>query len=196
MLTTHKGSPAVFLDRDGTVNVEKHYLYKIEDFEFITGAPEAILRLNRAGYKVVIVTNQSGVARGYYDLDAVSILHNHLQKQLQEIGASIDGFYVCPHHPTAGRDEYGTICDCRKGKPGMLLSAARELDLDLSRSFVVGDKPSDIETGFAAGCTPCLVLTGFGREAEPNVPETVKRFVDLPSAVDYIVAFGQNPGEF
>ena len=92
------------------------------------------------------------------------------------------------HFATAKSGEFGVVCDCRKGKPGMLLSAARELDLDLSASIIIGDKRSDIEAGFAAGCTPYLVLTGFGEEATPQIPDTVKRFVDLPAAVDYIVA--------
>ena len=188
MLTVRKGTPAVFLDRDGTVNIEKHYLHKVEDFEFVPGAEEAILKLNQAGFKVVIVTNQSGVARGYYDLAAVDTLHKHLQECLGQVGAVVDAFYVCPHHPTVDIDEYGVVCDCRKGKPGMLLSAARELDLDLSASYIIGDKLSDIEAGFAAGCTPYIVLTGFGAEAVHKVPDTVKRFVDLPMAVDYIVA--------
>lgn len=188
MLTARKLMPAVFLDRDGTINIEKHYLHKIEDFEFIPGAPEAILRLNRAGYRVVIVTNQSGVARGYYSLEAVALLHAQLQECLNEIGAVVDGFYVCPHHPTTG------VCDCRKGKPGMLLHAARDLDLDLAASIIVGDKLSDIEAGIAAGCTPLLVLTGYGLDAASKVPDRIERFVDLPAAVDYIVEFKQLHG--
>jgi len=194
VLTARKLMPAVFLDRDGTINIEKHYLHKIEDFEFIPGVPEAILQLNRAGYKVVIVTNQSGVARGYYSLEAVALLHVQLQERLNAIGALVDAFYVCPHHPTAGVGEYGLVCDCRKGKPGMLLNAARDLELDLAASIIVGDKLSDIEAGLAAGCTPLLVLTGYGQDAASKVSDRVKRFVDLPAAVDYIVGFKQRHG--
>jgi D-glycero-D-manno-heptose 1,7-bisphosphate phosphatase len=194
VLTSKNCSPAVFLDRDGTVNVEKNYLHKIEDFEFVPGAEDAILRLNHAGYKVVIVTNQSGVARGFYGLEAVSVLHEHLQERLREVGAVVDAFYVCPHHPTADSAQFGIECDCRKGKPGMLLSAARQMHLDLSASIIVGDKLSDIEAGLAAGCTPYLVLTGFGAEESTRVPDTVKRFVDLPAVVDYIVASKKTDG--
>ncbi len=112
---------AVFLDRDGTINVERDYLFRVEDFEFIEGAPEAIRSLREAGYLVVVVTNQSGVARGYFGLDDVERLHRHLQRGLARFGTAVDAFYVCPHHP-----RFGEECDCRKGSPGMLLRAAEE----------------------------------------------------------------------
>ena len=136
--------PAVFLDRDGTINVERDYLHRIEDFAFIPGAPEAIARLNRAGFLAIVVTNQSGVARGYYPREAVCRLHEHIRHLLGRYHAAIDGFYVCPHHPTEGADAYRIDCDCRKGAPGMLLQAARDHGVDLRRSFMVGDKLIDL----------------------------------------------------
>ncbi len=162
MLKTEK-LPAVFLDRDGTINVEKEYLHRVADFEFIDGVPEVIRALKSAGYLIIVVTNQSGVARGYYSLDDVSNLHEYIQGELAKSGSAIDAFYVCPHHPTEGRGEYRRDCDCRKGAPGMLLQAAAEHDIDLSRSFMVGDKVADIEAAENAGCKPIMVLTGYGQ---------------------------------
>jgi D-glycero-D-manno-heptose 1,7-bisphosphate phosphatase len=181
------GVPAVFLDRDGTLNVEKNYLYRPEDFEFIAGTPAAIRRLNLAGFKVFVVTNQSGVARGYFSLEDVERLHRHISDRLAESGTRIDGFYVCPHHPSEGQGSYVGECDCRKGAPGLLLKAAEEHRIDLGRSFMVGDKEADIEAGERAGCTPLLVLTGYGAAtAEKVAPERARRFADLSAAVDWI----------
>ena len=119
--TPSAGRRAVFLDRDGTINEEKDYLWRIEDFVFIPGAPEAIRRLREAGYLVIVVTNQSGVARGYFGMAEVEALHRHLQRELARFGTAVDAFYVCPHHPTEGQGEYRRDCDCRKGRPGLLL---------------------------------------------------------------------------
>ncbi|KAF0215604.1 MAG: D-glycero-D-manno-heptose 1 7-bisphosphate [Geobacteraceae bacterium] len=140
---------AVFLDRDGTVNVEKEYLYLPEDFEFIPGAPQAIRLLKDAGFCVIVVTNQSGVARGYYDEAAVSSLHRHMDAELAKFGAKVDAYYFCPHHPQHGIGEYRKECDCRKPLPGMLLQAAAEFAVDLTRSYIIGDKPADVEAGLA-----------------------------------------------
>jgi D-glycero-D-manno-heptose 1,7-bisphosphate phosphatase len=180
--------PAVFLDRDGTINVEKDYLYRVEDFVFIPGAPEAVRRLNQAGFLVIVVTNQSGVARGFFSLDDVAVLHRHIQGELAKVGARIDGFYRCPHHPTQGVGEFRRDCDCRKGRPGMLLQAAAEHCIDLSRSFMIGDKAADIEAGERAGCVPLLVLTGYGAEEAKKLPKLrARRFSDLAEAVDFIL---------
>jgi D-glycero-D-manno-heptose 1,7-bisphosphate phosphatase len=175
---------AVFLDRDGTINVEKEYLFRIEDFEFIEGAPEAIRRLREAGYLVVVVTNQSGVARGYFSLDDVEKLHRHLQQELARFGTAVDAFYVCPHHP-----RFGEECDCRKGSPGMLLKAAEEHRIELGISYMVGDKAADIEAGQKAGCTSLLVLTGYGPDEGAGL-EGVPRFPDLAGAADFILSRG------
>lgn len=181
---------AVFLDRDGTINIEKEYLWRIEDFVFLDGAPEAIRRLNGAGYLVVVVTNQSGVARGYYSLDDVARLHAHVAEELARQGASVQGFYVCPHHPDEGLGQYKVDCQCRKGRPGLLLQAAGDLDIDLSRSFVVGDKISDVEAAENAGCMPILVQTGYGKREQEKLAKKrqVRVCRDLPAAVEEILS--------
>lgn len=180
--------PAIFLDRDGTINVEKDYLYRVDEFEFIPGVPEAIARLNGAGYLVVVVTNQSGVARGYYTLADVERLHRHLNDLLAPCGASVDAFYVCPHHPTAGEGDFRCDCDCRKGEPGLLLQAAAEHGIDLARSFMIGDKRADLEAGGRAGCRALLVRTGYGARTELAGVGKTPVFDDLSNAVDYILA--------
>lgn len=180
---------AVFLDRDGTINEEKDYLHRIEDFEFIPGASVAIRRLREAGFLVIVVTNQSGVARGYYTLEDVAILHRHMQRVLESTGAAVDGIYVCPHHPVEGVGEYRRECDCRKGRPGMLLRAAEEHGVDLRRSYMIGDKVADIEAGEMAGCLPLMVLTGYGEKESARIPSgRVRRFADLGEAADFILA--------
>jgi len=185
----HKGRyPAVFLDRDGTINVEKDYLYRVEDFAFIPGAVKAIRALKSAGYLVIVVTNQSGVARGYYSLADVAHLHAHMQQKLADAGTQVDAFYVCPHHPLEGVGVYRRECDCRKGAPGMLLQAAAEHDIDLGRSYIVGDKLVDIEAGERAGCTPLLVLTGYGSsEAAKLEPGRARLCGDLIAASEAIL---------
>lgn len=185
------GSPAVFLDRDGTINAEKDYLHRIGDFQFLPGAPEAIRRLKEAGFLVVVVTNQSGVARGYFGLDEVEALHRHLQGELARFGTAVDAFYFCPHHPTEGVGEFRRDCPCRKGKPGMLLQAAVDLGIDLGGSYMVGDKFADVEAGRAAGCTPLLVFTGYGSEEAFRHPEDpVRKAADLAAAADFILGKG------
>ena len=156
---------AVFLDRDGTINEEVGYLDRMEKLQLIPGAAEANRLINKSGMKAVIVTNQSGVARGVFDEAFVEKTHTHLRDILRAEGALIDAFYFCPHHPTDGRVEYLKICDCRKPAPGMLLRAAEELRIDPLRSYMVGDTLKDIEAGARAGAQGILVRTGFGKEA-------------------------------
>lgn len=179
---------AVFLDRDGTINVEKNYLHRIEDFEFIAGAPEAIKRLNDAGFLVIVVTNQSGVARGYYEIEAVHRLHAFLDKELARVGAHVDAYFVCPHHPEEGVGEYRCDCHCRKPMPGMLIEAERKFGIDLAASFMIGDKLADVEAALKGGCKPLLVLTGHGADHAALVPEGVPVFADIASAVEAIIA--------
>jgi D-glycero-D-manno-heptose 1,7-bisphosphate phosphatase len=188
-LTPHGKAPhrAVFLDRDGTLNVEKDYLYKIEDFAFVSGVPQALKHLQDAGFLLVVVTNQSGVARGYYRLTDVEKLHRHLQTQLQKWDVQISAFYVCPHYPR-GQGPYAVDCACRKPRPGLLLRAADELEIDLGRSFMVGDKLSDAQAGQAAGCTALLVRSGHS--LAPDAPFEV--VADLTAAVEKILCWDVN----
>ena len=176
--------PAVFIDRDGTLNVEKNYLHKWQDWEWIPGAVDAIKRLNAAGYLVIVSSNQAGIARGYYTEADVLTLHQHVDDDLKGQGGRIDAYYYCPHHP-----EHGEVrdCECRKPEPGMLLQAAREHDIDLLHSFMIGDKASDIEAGLAVGATPILVLTGYGEKEREDVPPGTFTARDIGRACDWIL---------
>ena len=142
---------AVFLDRDGVLNVDVAYLYKVSDLRWIDGAKEALAYLNTQGYKLFVVTNQSGIARGYYTVDDMNTLHNHMQAELNQCGAKIEKFYYCPHHPKGALPEYTMECSCRKPQPGMILRAFAEYDIDKAQSFLIGDKDSDLEAAANAG---------------------------------------------
>ena len=147
------GMPTAFLDRDGVLNVDHGYVHRVEELNWIDGAPEAVRLLNQAGFRVVVITNQSGVARGHYDEDAVKRFHAHMQGFLGERGARIDAFYVCPHHPDGAVAAYAIECECRKPKTGLLEQAARDCAVDVTRSFVIGDRDGDIEAAAAFGIT-------------------------------------------
>lgn len=177
---------AVFLDRDGTINAEKEYLYQIADFEFVPGAVEAVRLLNQAGFIVIVVTNQSGVARGYYTEEDVENLHRHVAVELEKSGARIDAWLYCPHHPD-GRGSYALPCNCRKPLPGMLKEAARRFDIDLETSVMIGDKLVDVMAGRAAGCQTILVRTGYGAEQECELPDSTAVFDNLLEAVKSLV---------
>ena len=178
---------AVFLDRDGTINEEVGYLDHLEKFKMIPGTAEAIRRINVSGLKAVVVTNQSGVGRGYFSERLVGEVHALLQEMLKEKGAFIDAFYFCPHHPTEGKGAYLTFCDCRKPQPGLLLMAAEDLDIDLERSYMVGDMPKDVETARKVGAKGILVKTGYGSQqaAEEVRPDYLAE--DLLDAVNWIL---------
>jgi D-glycero-D-manno-heptose 1,7-bisphosphate phosphatase len=141
--------PAVFLDRDGVLNVDHGYTFRLEDLELMPTATAAVRLLNDAGYYVIVVTNQSGVARGLYPETAVKLFNAHLQDALLADGARIDAFYYCPHHPDGKIKELAIRCHCRKPQPGMLEQAARDRPIDLSRSFLIGDKDHDVEAAQA-----------------------------------------------
>ncbi len=153
---------AVFLDRDGVINEEVNYLSEPEQLRLIPGAAEAIARLNQAGLPVIVVTNQAGVARGLYPEAQIEVVHAALSHRLAPAGAHIDRYYYCPHHPSEGLPPYRVECNCRKPKPGLLLQAAQDFDLELRRCFVIGDNRSDIALSQSAGCRTVLVLTGHG----------------------------------
>ena len=141
----------VFLDRDGVINADIGYLWRREDFVWIPGAPAAIRLFNERGRPVVVVTNQSGVARGYYTEQDVESLHRWMNAELNRQGARIDAFYFCPHHPDGAIPEYMRDCDCRKPQPGMLLQAMEDWRADPAKSFLIGDKESDVAAAAAAG---------------------------------------------
>jgi D-glycero-D-manno-heptose 1,7-bisphosphate phosphatase len=149
---------AVFLDRDGTINREVNYLYRIEDFEFLPGAIEAIKTFHELGYRVIIVSNQAGVARGYYTENDIHILHNYINGLLEEKGTYIDAFYYCPHHPDGIVEKYNLRCNCRKPNIGMVKQALNDYNIDLEQSIFIGDKEIDIETGKNAGIGRCILV--------------------------------------
>ena len=154
---------AVFLDRDGTIAKDVHYCHRVEDFEILPTVPQAIRLLNGCGFKVVVVTNQSGIARGYFTEGTLLQIHQHMRQELAKYGARVDTTYYCPHHPDDG-------CECRKPMPGLLLKAVEELGIDLRRSFMVGDKEMDIRAGKAVGCRTALIATDHNTGREIATP--------------------------
>ncbi|HEX9024805.1 MAG TPA: D-glycero-beta-D-manno-heptose 1,7-bisphosphate 7-phosphatase, partial [Geobacteraceae bacterium] len=177
----------VFLDRDGTINVEREFLHRPDEFLFIPGAPQAIRLFNDAGFRVIVVTNQSGIARGYYGATAVHELHRYVDGELERFGATIDAYYFCPHHPEFSADAEGRPCRCRKPGAGMLLEAAADFSLDLAASYIIGDKIVDIQAGLNAGCRPILVRTGYGAAEAALLPQGIAVFADLLCAARAIV---------
>lgn len=155
--------PALFLDRDGVINLDNAYVHRKEDFHFIDGIFDLVSEANRAGYVVVIVTNQAGIGRGYYTEEDFHTLMGWVCNQFLQNDARIDAVYFCPHHPEHGVGKYRKESEYRKPRPGMLLRAATELHLDLTQSIIVGDKLSDIEAGRAAGLKTLLYFSE-GRE--------------------------------
>ncbi|MGH7735323.1 MAG: D-glycero-alpha-D-manno-heptose-1,7-bisphosphate 7-phosphatase [Gemmatimonadales bacterium] len=151
-MAADQARPAAFLDRDGVLNVDQGYVHRIEDIEWVTGAREAIRRLNAAGYLVIVATNQSGIGRGYYDEASMQAVHDALAADLAQAGARIDAFYFSPHHEDAAEDRYRhPNHPDRKPNPGMLLQAMRDFAIDPARSFMIGDKPSDMQAAERAG---------------------------------------------
>jgi D-glycero-D-manno-heptose 1,7-bisphosphate phosphatase len=187
------GRPAIFMDRDGTVSQEVGYVVHLDRYALLPRSVEAVRRINAAGYAAIVATNQSGVARGLFSEERVEEVHRRLREWLAAGGARLDGIYYCPHHPREGQGPWTRRCDCRKPLPGMLRRAAAEHDLDLARSYMIGDTGRDLGAGAAAGATPVLVLTGYGRGEIEHLRHrwTVEpTFVaeDLLDAVQWILA--------
>ena len=153
---------AAFIDRDGVLNEDLGYVHRWQDFHWLPGAIDALAQLQRTGHALVVVTNQSGVARGLYTLADVERLHTQLRSELQAHGVQLAGLYACPHHPQAVLPEYRLHCACRKPMPGLIQQAARELALDLPASCLFGDKASDIEAGRRAGVGRSWLVQGLG----------------------------------
>lgn len=152
--------PALFLDRDGVINLDHGYVHTPEKFEFVDGIFEVVAAANRAGYLVVVVTNQAGIGRGYYSEAQFYVLTDWMKAKFADHGAQIDAVYFCPYHPENGIGKYRCESEFRKPAPGMLLQAQRELNIDLSSSIFVGDKASDMQAGKAAGVGRLLLLRG------------------------------------
>jgi D-glycero-D-manno-heptose 1,7-bisphosphate phosphatase len=166
-------SIAVFLDRDGTLIEEVDYLERVEQVALYSWSIDGVRLLNRAGIRVFVVTNQAGVARGYFTESVVADVHRHIDSLLASGGARIDAYYYCPHHPEGAVDAYRRSCECRKPGRGLVDRAAREFGIDPSRSFVVGDRWLDIQLARAVGARAVLVRTGFGSTAERQQPSDV-----------------------
>ncbi len=182
---------AVFLDRDGTIIREVDYLSRLQDVELLPQAGEAIARLNRRQIPVILVSNQSGVARGKFSESFVAETHHYLQEILAREGAHLDDFFFCPHHPEAGMAPYKKVCDCRKPAPGLLHEAAERYQLDLTKSYVIGDKLIDVELALRVGGKGILVETGYGKNEKEKIGEgeIIPNFIaaDLDNAVSWIL---------
>jgi D-glycero-D-manno-heptose 1,7-bisphosphate phosphatase len=156
------GRPAILFDRDGTLADEVGYVNHLSRFRVYPFAAEAVRAANRAGFLAVVVTNQAGVARGYFPEPLVQQVHERLRERIEAAGARLDAIYYCPHHPSVGEPPYRRDCDCRKPRPGMARRAQQELGADLSRSWVIGDRPADLQLAWAVGARGALVKTGYG----------------------------------
>jgi D-glycero-D-manno-heptose 1,7-bisphosphate phosphatase len=177
---------AAFLDRDGVINVDLGYVARQEDFHFVPGVLDAARELARRGFALVVITNQSGIARGMYTEDDFHRLTRWMRERFAEAGAPLAGVYFCPHHPTEGQGRYRVNCTCRKPAPGMLLAAAHELGLALSRSVLFGDRRSDLEAAHAAGVPQRILLGTDGRGAPDDAEDgglATARFGSLADAV-------------
>ena len=172
----------VILDRDGTINHDsEHYIKSLDEWRPIKGSLEAIARLTQAGYRVVVATNQSGIARGLFTTRTLFEIHDALQRAAAQAGGRIDAFFFCPHADAAG-------CECRKPKPGMLLEVARRFNVSLGDTYMVGDSLKDVQAAVAAGARPVLVLTGKGAktQTEGNLPRGTQVFPDLAAFAEHL----------
>jgi UDP-N-acetylmuramoyl-tripeptide--D-alanyl-D-alanine ligase len=170
---------AIFMDRDGVVNEEVSYLSNPNDFRFIEGSIEAMRILKNLGYLLIVITNQAGIARGYFTEKALEKIHQKMRRSLEENDITLDDIYYCPHHPN-----FTGPCECRKPQPGMILAAAKKYDIKLDQSYMVGDTLKDIETGYNAKVKTVLVMTGYGRE-EVNKINKIKPNLICENLLDF-----------
>ncbi len=178
--------PAIFLDRDGTLNVDHGYVHEIDEFQFIDGVIDACRELKQMGFALVLITNQSGIARGKFTEDQFLQLTEWMDWSMADRGVDLDGIYYCPHHSEYGEGEFRQECDCRKPKPGMLLSAQKELNIDMAASYIVGDKIEDMQAGLAANVgTKVLVRTGkpVTAEGEAFADLVLDSLAELPNVM-------------
>ncbi len=171
---------AVFIDRDGTIGRDVPYCSRPEDMEILPGVAEGLKLLNERGFKVVVITNQSGIARGYFTAEMLAKIHERLIADLTRSGAHVDAIYYCPHHPDEG-------CECRKPHPGLLFRAASDLALDLSRSYMIGNTETDMETGRRAGCGGSFLVSRGAGEAHPGRLEGVLAFDSVLEAARWVI---------
>ena len=154
--------PAVFIDRDGTINEQMGYINHLSRFILLPGTAEALRLLNRQLYLTIIVSNQSGVARGYFPIDLVEQIHDHMGSLLEKEGAHIDGIFFCPHYPKGNVPEYSMVCDCRKPGTGLIQEACKSFDIDMENSYLIGDRCMDMELAHRSNLKGILVATGYG----------------------------------
>ncbi len=190
------GIPAVFLDRDGTINVDTGYVHKVDDFQFIENAIEAMQSIKQMGYALIIVTNQAGIARGMYTEEQFMHLTEWMDWSLADRGVDLDGIYYCPHHPEGTVEEFRQVCNCRKPAPGMLLDAQKYLKIDMGNSYMVGDKLDDMLAGRAAEVgTTVLVRTGkpVTEDAEAAADIVINSIADLPALLKPVQKSARSP---
>ncbi len=188
-----KPNKAIFLDRDGTLNEEAGYINHVSRLKFLPGIWEAIRVLKEARYKIIVLTNQAGLARGYFNEETLGQVHGKLMQTAKKNNAEIDALYFCPHLPGATVEKYNHECDCRKPKPGMLIKAQKEHNIDLKQSFMIGDRFKDVEFGKGQGLSTVFLLTGYGlgeycneRKTWPFQPDYICK--DLETAANVILA--------
>lgn len=173
------------------------YLSRIADIRWFTYTLDAIRLLNRAGFLVCVTTNQSGIGHGYYTEATLRAIHSHMAGELERGGASVDAWFYCPHHPHASLEAYRSACDCRKPEPGMIRQAGEQFDIDLGRSFVIGDKDADVQSAVRAGARGVLVRTGYGDDVrrfhDGEVPGAAHIATDLMAAVAWLLVASGHP---
>lgn len=185
--------PAAFIDRDGVINAETGYVYRAQDFHVLPGVVAAMRQLADHGYALVVITNQAGIAKGKYTEAEYAVLTRHMGDLLARQGIALAGVYHCPHHPQGSVPAYAIACDCRKPAPGLLLRAAAQLNLDLARSVLVGDKPSDAAAGRAAGVRWTVLVESGHRLPDATSALADHRCADLAQASAWVCARQNEP---